>query len=240
LIASKLEGLALLEEALHNGKDEAERAHVIERAQLPGDGEASRQFRRYYNDACSKSLRCLDRLPKMLERDAEGFFNKLAAKYDEPASPLAESGEDDGGDAVAAPADDLAAGETGSGEVQGDCADQPSEDLQETVEPTAEQDLASQGSIDDEPSAGNPAEPAAVGPAAPEASPDAVPVRPELTSDDFPVEDMTEEELKQFAPEILRQEQLQQKIDAIYGTGSAKRDPAAGQPPAADRGPPAT
>src|SRR5262249_44448991 len=45
LIASKIEGLALLEAALREGKDASELAHVIARAQLPGNSTASLAFR---------------------------------------------------------------------------------------------------------------------------------------------------------------------------------------------------
>jgi hypothetical protein len=182
-------------------------------------------------------LRGIDRLPKLLQRDAEGFFEDLAAAYDEPAAPETESAGDE--DGFVAPADDLAAGEAGPCcGAQRECADEPSEDVEVAVEPTVEQDLTSHSPDDDDPSVRNPAEPTMAATIPPDPPPDAAPVRRERTSDDFPVEDMTEEELKQFAPEIVTQEQLRRKIDTIYGTGRVNRDVADGQPPADGACPP--
>jgi hypothetical protein len=202
-----------------------------------GDGEGSAQYLRYSKTACSVLLRGIDRLPKLLQRDAEGFFEDLAAAYDEPAAPeTASVGDEDG---FVAPADDLAAGETGPCcGTQRECADEPSEDVEVAVEPTVEQDLTSHSPDDDDPSVRNPAESTMAATIPPDPPPDAAPVRRERTSDDFPVEDMTEEELRQFAPEMVNQEELRRKIDAIYGAGRANGDPAARQPPAAGRGPP--
>jgi hypothetical protein len=84
----------------------------------------------------------------------------------------------------------------------------------------------------------NPPEPTATAPTPPDSPPDAVEVRREKTSDDFPIEEPTEDELKQFAA-MAEQEQLRQKIERIYGTGGANQDPAAGQSPAGGRAPPA-
>jgi hypothetical protein len=264
--AAELKNLALLEEALRTGRDEADRARVFNRAQLLRDGEASRQYRRYHNDSCAQFLRCLDRLPRVLEWDALGYFDELAAAYDAadaaPATP--DDDPDGGGDGGVAPADAPAAEETGVRRNPGDCADDPGEGPDTTVQTTVEQVLASNDPNDDDPSVADPAEPAdatpgpahsrpslgegtrdpaeptdaAPGPApAPESPPPAplpvpVPVRRERTSDDFPVVDLTAEELKQFAPERDSLEQLGKKLEAIYGTGGINRDPAAGPPPA--------
>jgi hypothetical protein len=59
-----------------------------------------------------------------------------------------------------------------------------------------------------------------------------VPVPRERTTEDIPVVDLTEDELKQFAPERLSLEELEKKLEAIYGSRGANRDPAAGPPPA--------
>jgi hypothetical protein len=58
-----------------------------------------------------------------------------------------------------------------------------------------------------------------------------------MTSDDFPVEEPTEEQLTRFAVTV-EQEQLRQKIERIYGTGETNADPAAAPTPTARRGPP--
>jgi hypothetical protein len=237
MVAAELKGIDFLETAMRAGKDAADRAQVLKRAELLGDGESSAQFLRYSKTACSVLFRGIDRLPKLLQRDAEGFFEDLAAAYDEPAAPETESDGDEEG--FVAPADDLAAGEAGpSCGTQRECADEPSEDVEVAVEPTVELDLTSQSPDDDDPSVRNPAEPTMAATIPPDPPPDEAPVRRERTSDNFPVEEMTDEELRQFAPEMVNQEELRRKIDAIYGAGRANRDPPAEQPPAGDRGPP--
>jgi hypothetical protein len=231
MVASKLKGLALLEEALRTGKDAAERAHVIDRAQLPADGAASRQFCRYHGQAFAKMLRCVDRLPGMLERDALGFFDELAA-MDHDAEPATPEGPTDGGaEGCVTDGADLAAAEKGAGRSHHDCADEPSEDPEKTAETTVEQGLASQGPNDDEPSVWNPAEPrAAEAAAAPTALPlSPMPVPRETTTEDIPVIDRADCELEQFAPERVVLERLPRKLEAP--PAAVARPPEGGRDP---------
>jgi hypothetical protein len=239
MVASKLKSVALLEDALRTGKDAAERAHVIDRAQLPADGAASRQFCRYHGQAFSKLLRCVDRLPGMLERDALGFFDELAAMYHD-AEPATPEGPTDGGpEGCVTDGADLAAAEKGAGRSRDDCADEPSEVVKKTAEPIVDQPLVSRVPDDVDPSVRNPAEPRAAAASAPPTalSGSPMPVACETTTEDIPVVDRTEDEVEPHAPERVVLERLPQKREAISGTGGVNREPTAG-PPEGGRDPP--
>jgi hypothetical protein len=79
VVAERIEKLQRLEASLRLGKERAELDGLIEKAALPEEGEASRQYLRYHGESCSKFLRTFPKLPQELKRDASGFYD------DEPA-----------------------------------------------------------------------------------------------------------------------------------------------------------
>jgi hypothetical protein len=80
VVAERIEKLQRLEASLRLGKERAALDGLIEKAALPEDGEASRQYLRYHGESCSKFLRTFDKLPRELQRAASGFYD-----FDEPA-----------------------------------------------------------------------------------------------------------------------------------------------------------
>jgi hypothetical protein len=80
LVAERIAKLERLESSLRLGQERAELDRLIEKAALPEDDEASRQYLRYHGESCSKFLRTFDKLPRELQRDASGFYDD-----DEPA-----------------------------------------------------------------------------------------------------------------------------------------------------------
>jgi hypothetical protein len=100
MIAAEIRELQALERAHRQGIDKIERAEVLRQALLPREDEGSRQFLRYFHEWTSKSLRAIGQLPKIAERDASGFWEKLAADTapaddppPDPAAPHAEGAE---------------------------------------------------------------------------------------------------------------------------------------------------
>jgi hypothetical protein len=166
IVEAELRGLAALEEALRTGQDAADREHVVQRAQLLSDGAASRQYRRYHGEASSRLLRASDKLPRVLERDATGFFEDLDATFNERHSEPAFDGGEEG---AVAPASDVAPEETAPGQTHDDFTDEPSEEPEDAIQAPGASTLASDGPNDDEPSVRDPAEPTAVAPSAPRA-----------------------------------------------------------------------
>jgi hypothetical protein len=75
VVAERIEKLQRLESSLRLGKERAELDRLIENAALPEDGEASRQYLRYHGESCSKFLRTFDKLPRELQRAADGFYD---------------------------------------------------------------------------------------------------------------------------------------------------------------------
>jgi hypothetical protein len=126
LAATQVAELRQREESLRLGKDRADLEHVLKLALVLSDEDGSKHFLRYHGEWCSKFFRAFDRLPKVLQRDASGFFDELddAAAEAEPATSAALAPSAAPGSAPGA-AESAAQAET--------TADAPSRDLDDST-----------------------------------------------------------------------------------------------------------
>jgi hypothetical protein len=89
LVATEVEEVRRLEQALRLGKDRADLERVLKQTLVLNDDAPSRQFLRYHKEWCAQFFRASRALPLALQRDASGFFDELAASDDdEPSQPL--------------------------------------------------------------------------------------------------------------------------------------------------------
>jgi hypothetical protein len=84
LVATEIEELRRLEQALRLGKDRADLERVLKQTLVLNDDAPSRQFLRYHKEWCGQFFRASRVLPLALQRDASGFFDELGASDDEP------------------------------------------------------------------------------------------------------------------------------------------------------------
>src|SRR5262249_58301278 len=82
-VAREIAELVRLEQELRLGRERETFQRTMKMALLPGDPESARLFDRYYSESCSKFFRAFTALPKVLERDAEGFFDDLAELWED-------------------------------------------------------------------------------------------------------------------------------------------------------------
>jgi hypothetical protein len=154
VVAKQIEDLTRHEVTLRLGKERAELDSLIERASLPDDDVASRQYLRYHGESCSKFLRSFARLPAELERAAAGFYDEMAPA-DGPEEPPPDPSEpepegdpepqparaDSPVDSPAGPSPAAAAGSSGSAAASHDppAADEPGGALSTKVELTPDE-----------------------------------------------------------------------------------------------------
>jgi hypothetical protein len=87
MVANVIDEIRSLEVELRMGKDRADLEFVLKKCLVLGEGESSRQFLRYHKEWSSTFFRFSQVLPVALERDASGFFDDLAASYDDDEPP---------------------------------------------------------------------------------------------------------------------------------------------------------
>jgi hypothetical protein len=87
MVAKIIEELQKLEAELR-GQDCANLESLLKRTLVLNDCESSRQFLRYHKEWGSLFFRAIRVLPLTLERDASGFFDDLAASYDDELQTL--------------------------------------------------------------------------------------------------------------------------------------------------------
>jgi hypothetical protein len=87
MVATLIEELQDREAAFRMGKDRADLESVLKKTLVLQDGEYSRQFLRYHKEWSALFFRASGVLPLTLQRDASGFFDELAASYEDQPPP---------------------------------------------------------------------------------------------------------------------------------------------------------
>src|SRR5262249_2771621 len=82
-VAREIAELVRLEQELRLGPERETFQRTMKMALVPGDPGAGGPFDRYHRRSCWKFFRAFTALPKVLERDAEGFFDDLAALWED-------------------------------------------------------------------------------------------------------------------------------------------------------------